>query len=76
MASGHLTEFRGVDRRTRLVTRTPLGDRTLERFGDVMDALESRWRVEVGGRRYGTFRAVLAELATGTTGSVEATPPG
>jgi hypothetical protein len=41
-----------------------------------MDALEGRWRLRVGERRYATFRAVLAELATAPTGSVEATSPG
>ena len=76
VGSGHLTELRGPDRRTRLVTRTPLGDRTLERFSAVMDALEGRWRVAVGERRYATFRAVLSELAAGSTGSADGFPPG
>ncbi len=76
VGSGHLAEVRGTDRRTRLVTRTPLGDRTLERFSAVMDALEGRWRVAVGERRYVTFRAVLSELAAAPTGSAEGFPPG
>ena len=77
VASGHLAESRApADRRVRLVTRTPAGDRTLVRFAAVMDTLEERWRGAVGPKRYAAFRSVLDELSAGTAGSVEQSPHG
>jgi DNA-binding MarR family transcriptional regulator len=77
VTSGHLAESRAAaDRRVRLVTRTPEGDRTLARFAAVMDTVEERWRASVGPRRYAAFRDVLVELSAGTAGSVEQSPPG
>ena len=77
VASGHLAESRAsTDRRVRLVTMTPEGERTLVRFAAVMDALEERWRDDVGPRRYAAFRSVLDELSAGAAGSVEMSPHG
>src|SRR5690242_17221934 len=70
VGTGHLAESRGsTDRRVRLVTRTPAGDRTLVRFAGLMATLEEQWRDAVGPRRYATFRDVLVELSAGTAGS-------
>ncbi|KRE53909.1 MarR family winged helix-turn-helix transcriptional regulator [Phycicoccus sp. Soil748] len=51
------------DGRVRLVTLTPQGRRTLERFEQRVAETERAWAGAVGPRRYATFRAVLRELA-------------
>jgi len=51
------------DRRVRLVTLTPSGRSTRERFERRVAAVEQEWSEKVGPRRYATFRAVLAEVA-------------
>jgi DNA-binding MarR family transcriptional regulator len=54
-----------VDRRVRLVRRTPLGEQTSARITQALERVESRLRDEVGPRRYDSMRRVLAELAEG-----------
>jgi DNA-binding MarR family transcriptional regulator len=51
------------DGRVRLVTLTPEGRRTRQRFEQRVAEAERAWADAVGPRRYATFRAVLHELA-------------
>jgi DNA-binding MarR family transcriptional regulator len=50
------------DRRTRIVMRTPLGNRTVRRVAARIARIEAEWAERVGSRRYATFRRVLEEL--------------
>jgi DNA-binding MarR family transcriptional regulator len=50
------------DRRTRIVLRTPLGNRTVRRATARILRIEAEWAERVGSRRYATFRRVLEEL--------------
>lgn len=52
------------DRRRRLVLRTPAGDAVIEAMLASSADLEAQWRASVGTKRYDTFRAVLAQLAS------------
>ena len=62
--SGHLVlERPESDRRQRVVRRTPLGHRMLQRAVRRQRAMEGDWAAQVGERRYRAFRAVLEDLA-------------
>ncbi len=64
--SGHLrVEHSPADRRTRIVHRTPLGNRTIEAVTARNLRLEQDWAAQVGPERYRVFREVLEELAMG-----------
>lgn len=66
VASGHLSVVTSeADRRRRLVSRTPAGDRLMQRQGEHLSALEREWAQEVGAERYRAFREVLEALAFG-----------
>ena len=52
------------DRRARVVSVTPAGQRVNERFERRVALVEQEWAQAVGPRRYATFRAVLGELPT------------
>ena len=63
--TGHLTTASDpADRRARLVSRTPLGDRTVAAVNARIRRIERSWARQVGPERYAEFRAVLTELAT------------
>jgi DNA-binding MarR family transcriptional regulator len=63
---GYLTVDQDLaDRRARLVRRTARGEQLRRLAEDTIQALEDRWRGEVGGPRYATFKAVLGDLAGG-----------
>jgi DNA-binding MarR family transcriptional regulator len=65
--SGHLRVERSAsDRRTRVVHRTPAGNRTIQAVTARNLRLERDWAERVGADRYGVFREVLEELAIGT----------
>lgn len=64
--SGHLRVERSpADRRTRIVHRTTLGNRTIEAVTARNLRLEQDWAAQVGPERYLVFREVLEELAMG-----------
>jgi DNA-binding MarR family transcriptional regulator len=64
--SGHLRiEPDPTDRRTRVVKRTALGNRTIKRVVARNLELEREWAERVGPQRYRTFRRVLEELTVG-----------
>lgn len=64
VGTGHLAEGEDpADRRVRLVTRTPLGDRLVRDVTRRNLRIEQDWAERVGERRYRTFRKVLEELA-------------
>src|SRR5947208_1797947 len=51
--TGHLTvETHPDDRRTRVVLRTPLGNRTVRRVSARIGRIEAEWAERVGSRRY------------------------
>ncbi len=56
------------DRRVKMVRRTAEGDRVVRGVRELLDAVEARWRDEVGPQRYAVFRDVLAELVHGAGG--------
>jgi DNA-binding MarR family transcriptional regulator len=51
------------DRRSRIVVRTALGDRTTAAVVDRILRIEQEWAQRVGPKRYAAFRQVLDELA-------------
>jgi DNA-binding MarR family transcriptional regulator len=62
-SSGHVVvEVPADDRRARIVQRTAQGSAALERFADLMTALERGWAERVGAERYGGFLDVLRDL--------------
>jgi DNA-binding MarR family transcriptional regulator len=62
--TGHLkVEPDPADRRTRVVKRTPLGNRTVKRVNARIHRLEQVWATQVGEQGYRTFRQVLEQLA-------------
>ena len=62
--SGHLRVERSAsDRRTRVVHRTPAGNRTIQAVTARNLRLEQDWAERVGPERYRVFREVLEELA-------------
>jgi DNA-binding MarR family transcriptional regulator len=62
-SSGHVVvEVPADDRRARIVQRTAQGSAELERFADLMTALERGWAERVGVERYGGFLDVLRDL--------------
>ena len=63
--TGHVrVEVPADDRRSRMVVRTPLGDRAARMFATRVGDIEAEWVSRVGPRRYAAFRSVLTELAT------------
>lgn len=54
-----------VDRRVRLVSRTPLGNSALQRLSKVLDGLERDWGKRIGEKRYQEFRRVLGQIVAG-----------
>lgn len=63
--SGHLrVDVDEGDRRSRVVVRTPEGDRAVAAISRRLTRMEQQWAAQVGSARYGNFRAVLAELVT------------
>jgi DNA-binding MarR family transcriptional regulator len=54
-----------ADRRSRIITRTPLGDEAVADVNHLYELLDDQWRDIVGPRRWATFRAVMLELAIG-----------
>ena len=63
--TGHVrVEVPADDRRSRMVVRTPLGDRAAQMFATRVADIEAEWVSRVGPRRYAAFRSVLTELAT------------
>lgn len=66
VTSGHLrVEDSPLDRRVRLVRRTPAGDRATREARDRVLEVEGAWAAQVGPDRYRVFREVLEEVATG-----------
>lgn len=64
--SGHLViEADPSDRRVRVVRRTALGQRVLDRVLERNLRIERDWAAQVGEARYRAFREVLEELALG-----------
>ncbi|MFY9913975.1 MAG: MarR family transcriptional regulator [Nocardioidaceae bacterium] len=64
--SGHLViEAYPSDRRVRVVRRTALGQRVLDRVLERNLRIERDWATQVGEARYRAFREVLEELALG-----------
>jgi len=64
--SGQLrVEHSPADRRTRIVHRTPAGNRTIAAVTARNLRLEQDWARQVGPERYQVFREVLEELAMG-----------
>jgi DNA-binding MarR family transcriptional regulator len=64
VGTGHLRVERDPgDRRTRIVKRTALGNRTVRRATARILEVEQEWATQVGVKRYATFRRVLTELA-------------
>jgi DNA-binding MarR family transcriptional regulator len=62
--SGHLKIERDpADRRTRVVKRTALGNRTVHRVTGRVRQIERAWADRVGVERYRSFRDVLEQLA-------------
>jgi DNA-binding MarR family transcriptional regulator len=51
-----------ADGRVRLITRTKQGDAAAAAAQDALDAVERRWRREIGAARYDAMKAVLREL--------------
>ena len=51
-----------ADRRAVVARRTPAGERVRAAARRAIAEMEDRWAEAVGPERYGTFRAVLAEL--------------
>ena len=67
VASGHLAiRPDPADRRIRLVTLTPLGQRTVKAVNRRIRRIEDDWARRVGAARYATFRQVLEEIVAGT----------
>lgn len=65
--SGHLrVESSPSDRRTRIVHRTPAGNRIVEQVRARNLEIEQVWAERVGAQRYRVFRQVLEELAIGS----------
>jgi DNA-binding MarR family transcriptional regulator len=63
-STGHLrTAADRHDRRVRLVFRTARGNRFMAGVYAVLARVESDFAIEVGQRRYATFKRVMAELA-------------
>ncbi len=61
--TGHVrVEVPADDRRSRVVLRTPLGDRAAQMFATRVGDIEAEWVLRVGPRRYAAFRSVLTEL--------------
>ncbi len=54
-----------LDRRVRMVQRTPRGDEVVATTHELWSRVERAWRRKIGAERYGVFRDVLIELATG-----------
>lgn len=72
--SGHVrTSPDAADRRVRLVHRTAKGEAFMAAVYGSMAQIESGFAAEVGERRFGTFKRVLAELAG--SGSAPGRPP-
>ena len=66
--TGHLaTAPDPVDRRVRLVRRTPEGDRFLTGVYGEVARIEARYAAQVGERRFTTFKKVMAELVARET---------
>jgi DNA-binding MarR family transcriptional regulator len=64
--TGHLTVTSDpADRRTRIVKRTALGNRTIRAVTRRIRRIEQDWADQVGADRYAAFRSVLDELALG-----------
>ncbi len=64
VSTGHLrVTGDSADRRSRIVLRTRLGDRTHVAATERVRQVESQWAERVGVRRYAQFRAVLDDLA-------------
>jgi DNA-binding MarR family transcriptional regulator len=64
--SGHLTvEANPADRRTRVVKRTALGNRTIKKVTARNRQIEEEWSRQVGSKRYQAFWRVLEQLALG-----------
>jgi DNA-binding MarR family transcriptional regulator len=63
------------DRRAKLVRLTPAGVRAAELARRTAAMVEARWRREVGEERYAIFRAVLAQLVTGSATASSARAP-
>ncbi len=62
--TGHLKVERDPDdRRTRIVKRTALGNRTVKRVSARILRVERAWAARVGDENYQTFRHVLDQLA-------------
>jgi DNA-binding MarR family transcriptional regulator len=62
--SGHLTvEADPDDRRTRVVKRTALGNRTIRKVTARNREIEDEWSRQVGSKRYQAFWRVLEQLA-------------
>lgn len=61
--TGHLrVEVHDADRRSRVVVRTPAGDRAVAAIGKRIKRIEGGWAKRVGATRYDAFRSVLTEL--------------
>jgi DNA-binding MarR family transcriptional regulator len=62
--TGHLKVERDPDdRRTRIVKRTALGNRTVKRVTARILRVEQKWAGQVGDQKYQVFREVLDQLA-------------
>lgn len=63
VSTGHLrVEVHDMDRRSRIVVRTPVGDRAVVAITKRLQRTEKQWAKRVGAARFDTFRGVLAEL--------------
>ena len=61
--TGHLrVRTDPTDRRSRIVVRTALGDRTTKAAAARIRAIEREWAQRVGPKRYAQFRQVLDDL--------------
>jgi DNA-binding MarR family transcriptional regulator len=54
-----------IDKRARIVTRTPAGDEIKVMSEQAIAAMERNWADQVGADRYRVFKEVLNELALG-----------
>jgi DNA-binding MarR family transcriptional regulator len=54
-----------IDKRARIVTRTPAGDEIKAMSEQAIAAMERNWADQVGADRYRVFKEVLNELALG-----------
>ena len=52
-----------ADGRVRLVTRSRVGNRFMDRVYAALDRIEGEFAAQVGARRFATFKKVMAELS-------------